>query len=89
MTAHVLITGTLFRAPEPRTSKNGKPFVTATIRVRPEAEVRSTAAMRHKRTFPKERWTNRPLCIRAAPQFAESTRRRLRRASQEEPQHFP
>ena len=30
-----------------------------------------------------------PLCIRAAPQFAESTRRRLRRASQEEPQHFP
>ena len=32
MTAHVLITGSLFRAPEQRTSKAGKPFVTATIR---------------------------------------------------------
>jgi hypothetical protein len=34
MTAHVLITGTLFRAPEPRTSKAGKPFVRATVRVK-------------------------------------------------------
>jgi len=34
MTAHVLITGTLFRAPEQRTSKAGKPFVTATVRVK-------------------------------------------------------
>jgi single-stranded DNA-binding protein len=33
MTAHVLITGTLFRAPEQRTSKAGKQFVAATIRV--------------------------------------------------------
>ena len=34
MTAHVLITGSLFRAPEQRTSKAGKPFVTATIRAK-------------------------------------------------------
>jgi single-stranded DNA-binding protein len=31
---HVLITGTLFRAPEQRQSKAGKPFVSATIRVK-------------------------------------------------------
>jgi hypothetical protein len=31
MTAHVLVTGTLIRGPEQRTSKTGKPFVTATI----------------------------------------------------------
>jgi single-stranded DNA-binding protein len=34
MTAHVIVTGTLFRPPEQRTSKAGKPFVTATIRVK-------------------------------------------------------
>jgi hypothetical protein len=34
MTAHVLISGTLFRKPEQRTSKAGKPFVTATIRAK-------------------------------------------------------
>lgn len=34
MTAHVLISGTLFRAPEQRTSKAGKAFVTATIRAK-------------------------------------------------------
>jgi hypothetical protein len=34
MAAHVLITGTLFRPPEQRTSKAGRPFVTATIRVK-------------------------------------------------------
>jgi hypothetical protein len=34
MSAHVLITGTLFRAPEQRTSKNGKPFVTATLKAK-------------------------------------------------------
>jgi single-stranded DNA-binding protein len=34
MSAHVLITGALFRPPEQRTSKAGKPFVTATIRVK-------------------------------------------------------
>ena len=34
MTAHVLITGALFRAPEQRTSKAGKPFWTATIKAR-------------------------------------------------------
>jgi len=34
MTAHVLISGTLFREPELRTSKEGKPFVTATIRAK-------------------------------------------------------
>jgi single-stranded DNA-binding protein len=34
MTAHVLITGALFRPPESRTSKSGKQFVTATIRVK-------------------------------------------------------
>jgi single-stranded DNA-binding protein len=34
MTAHVLASGALFRAPEQRTSKAGKPFVTATIRVK-------------------------------------------------------
>ena len=31
MTAHVLVAGTLFRGPAQRTSKTGKPFVTATI----------------------------------------------------------
>ena len=34
MTAHVLVTGALFRAPEQRTSKAGKPFVTATIKAK-------------------------------------------------------
>jgi single-stranded DNA-binding protein len=34
MSAVVLITGTLFRAPERRTLKAGRPFVTATIRVK-------------------------------------------------------
>jgi single-stranded DNA-binding protein len=34
MTALALITGVLFRAPEQRTSKAGKPFVTATLRVK-------------------------------------------------------
>lgn len=34
MTAHVLISGTLFREPERRTSKAGKPFVTSTIKVK-------------------------------------------------------
>jgi hypothetical protein len=34
MTAHVLVTGTLFRPPEQRTSKAGKPFVTATVRAK-------------------------------------------------------
>ncbi|MFZ3328754.1 MAG: hypothetical protein WA231_24025 [Methylocella sp.] len=34
MSAFILITGTLFRDPEQRTSKNGKPFVTATLRVK-------------------------------------------------------
>ena len=32
MTAHVLVCGQLFRVSEQRTSKAGKPFVTATIR---------------------------------------------------------
>jgi hypothetical protein len=34
ITAHVLVAGTLFHAPEQRTSKAGKPFVTATIRAK-------------------------------------------------------
>ena len=34
MTAFALVTGVLFRAPEQRTSKAGKPFVTATIRAK-------------------------------------------------------
>jgi hypothetical protein len=34
MTAHALITGTLFRAPEQRTAKSGKPFVAATLKVK-------------------------------------------------------
>ncbi len=34
MTAHVLVTGALFRAPEQRTSKAGKPFWTATIKAK-------------------------------------------------------
>ena len=34
MMAHVLVAGTLFRAPGQRTSKAGKPFVTATIRAK-------------------------------------------------------
>jgi single-stranded DNA-binding protein len=34
MTAHILVTGVLFRDPQSRTSKAGKPFVTATIRSR-------------------------------------------------------
>jgi hypothetical protein len=34
MSAYALIAGSLFREPERRTSKAGKPFVTATIRVK-------------------------------------------------------
>jgi single-stranded DNA-binding protein len=34
MTAFAIVTGALFRAPEQRTSKSGKPFVTATIRAK-------------------------------------------------------
>jgi single-stranded DNA-binding protein len=34
MTAYALVTGTLFRAPEPRASKSGKPFVTATLKAK-------------------------------------------------------
>jgi single-stranded DNA-binding protein len=34
MMAHVLVTGALFKAPEQRTSKAGKPFVTATIKAK-------------------------------------------------------
>jgi single-stranded DNA-binding protein len=34
MTAHALIIGTLFRAPEQRTAKSGKPFVAATSKVK-------------------------------------------------------
>jgi hypothetical protein len=34
MSAFVLVTGAIFRAPEPRTSKAGKPFVVATIRAK-------------------------------------------------------
>jgi single-stranded DNA-binding protein len=34
MTAFAIVTGALFRAPEQRTSKAGKPFVTATIRAK-------------------------------------------------------
>jgi single-stranded DNA-binding protein len=33
MSAFVLVSGALFRAPEQKTSKAGKPFVTATIKV--------------------------------------------------------
>jgi single-stranded DNA-binding protein len=34
MSAFAIVTGSLFRAPEQRTSKAGKPFVTATIRAK-------------------------------------------------------
>jgi single-stranded DNA-binding protein len=34
LTAFAIVTGSLFRAPEQRTSKAGKPYVTATIRVK-------------------------------------------------------
>jgi single-stranded DNA-binding protein len=34
MTAHVLISGTLFRAPERKVSRAGKPYVSATIKCR-------------------------------------------------------
>ena len=34
MTAHVLVQGTVFRAPESRISKSGKPFWTATIKAK-------------------------------------------------------
>jgi single-stranded DNA-binding protein len=34
MSAHVLITGSLFRDPEQRMSKAGKPFVSATMKVK-------------------------------------------------------
>jgi len=40
LTAYVLITGTVFRGPEQRTSKNGKPFVTATLLAK-DGEARS------------------------------------------------
>jgi hypothetical protein len=32
LTAHVLISGTLYRSPEQKTAKSGKPYVAATIR---------------------------------------------------------
>jgi hypothetical protein len=38
MTAYALISGVLYRAPESRTSKAGKPFVTATIKAKEGAE---------------------------------------------------
>ncbi len=34
MTTYALVTGTLFRAPEQRTAKSGKPFVTATLKAK-------------------------------------------------------
>jgi single-stranded DNA-binding protein len=34
LTAHVLVTGSLYRAPEQKVSKTGKPFVVATIRAK-------------------------------------------------------
>jgi single-stranded DNA-binding protein len=34
MTAHALVSGVLYRSPEQRTSKAGKPYTTATIKVR-------------------------------------------------------
>jgi single-stranded DNA-binding protein len=34
MSVQVLVSGALFKAPEQRTSKSGKPFVTATIRAK-------------------------------------------------------
>jgi single-stranded DNA-binding protein len=34
VSAHVLLTGSLFRPPESRTSKSGKQFVTATLKVK-------------------------------------------------------
>jgi hypothetical protein len=57
MTAHALITDTLFRPPESRTSKNGKPFVTATIRVKDGEAAqwwRVTAATRTARRCAEE-----------------------------------
>ena len=38
MSAHALVSGVLFRQPESRTSKNGKPFVTATLKVKAGAD---------------------------------------------------
>jgi len=34
MSAHCLVTGSLYRAPEQRTSKAGRPFVTATLKAK-------------------------------------------------------
>jgi single-stranded DNA-binding protein len=34
MSSYAIVTGTLFRAPEQRTSKSGKPFVTATLKAK-------------------------------------------------------
>jgi single-stranded DNA-binding protein len=34
VTAFAIVTGSLFKAPERRTSKNGRPYVTATIRAK-------------------------------------------------------
>jgi single-stranded DNA-binding protein len=38
MSAHVLIVGALFREPEQRTSKAGKPFVVATLKAKDGAD---------------------------------------------------
>ena len=38
MTIYALVIGSLFRAPETRMPKAGKPFVTATIRTKPDDE---------------------------------------------------
>jgi single-stranded DNA-binding protein len=34
MSSYAIVTGTLFRPPEQRTSKNGNPFVTATLKAK-------------------------------------------------------
>ena len=38
MSAHALVSGRPLRQPESRTSKNGKPFVTATLKVKAGAD---------------------------------------------------
>ena len=77
MTTYVLISGTLFREPEQRTSKAGKPFVTATLKA--TARTRSFGA-----SLPSPKPLNRSYCasMRAIPFLSKgrsrprSTRRR-------------
>jgi hypothetical protein len=79
MTAHVLITGTLFRAPEQRTSKAGKPFVTATLKAKDgdEPVSRCTPQTRQFRSPPAKSFSTEQSAGRFSPTLGQAPRVRL------------